>query len=186
REVGGMLRRVVFDGDAAQTELVGPPNPIVRQQLRVLRAKTPLSELDRMKIAELEAREDVRLPVTVHWNRAGKSATVDIGDSSIHLPEHQWTKWINLYFNINLLVRVHGMAQLYLISAGQELQLYASPVNWKPDAPPAPMSAPASFASDLYERLGPYRTLGWGEATCPLNEDRIDAQTCVDDLFPSF
>ena len=26
-----------------------------------------------MKIAELEAREDVRLPITIHWNKAGKS-----------------------------------------------------------------------------------------------------------------
>src|SRR6059036_598308 len=51
-EFGGILKRLVFDGDVAQTELVGPPNPIVRQQLRVLRAKTPLGELDKMKIAE--------------------------------------------------------------------------------------------------------------------------------------
>src|SRR5437762_4325430 len=78
------------------------------------------------------------------------------------------------------------MAQLYLISAGQELQLYVSPVNWKPDAPPAPMSAPASFAADLYERLGPYRTLGWAEATWPLNEDRIDEKTFMDDLYRAF
>src|SRR5437867_11889321 len=182
-EFGGVLKRLVFDGDVAQTELVGPPNPIVRQQLRVLRAKTPLSGLDKMKIAELEAREDVRLPVTVHWNRAGKSATVDIGDSSIHLAEHEWSKWIDLDFRINLLVRVHGMAQLYLIGAGSELQLYVSPVNWKPDTPPAPMSAPASFAGDLYQRLGPYRTLGWAEATWPLNEDRIDEKAFMDDLY---
>jgi len=185
-EFGGILKRLVFDGDVAQTELVGPPNPIVRQQLRTVRAKTPLSELDKMKIAELEAREDVRLPVTIHWNRAGKSATVDIGDSSIHLSEHQWSKWINLDFSINLLVRVHGMAQLYLIGAGQELQLYASPVNWRPDRPPAPMSSPASFAGDIYERLGPFRTLGWAEATWPLNEDRIDERTFMEDLYRAF
>src|SRR5690349_11377646 len=36
-EMGGLLKRLVFDGDVAQTELVGPPNPIVRQQLREAR-----------------------------------------------------------------------------------------------------------------------------------------------------
>ena len=185
-EFGGILKRLVFEGDTASTELVGPPNPIVRQQLRELRAKTPRGEAEKMKIAELEAREDVRLPVTVHWNRAGKSATINIGDNSIRLAEHEWSKWINLDFSINLLVRVHGMAQLYLIGAGQELQLYISPVNWKPDSPPAPISSPASFASDLYERLGPYRTLGWAEATWPLNEDRIDEKTFMDDLLRAF
>jgi predicted AlkP superfamily phosphohydrolase/phosphomutase len=185
-EMGGLIRRLVFDGDVAQTDFIGPPNPIVRQQLRQARAVAAPTELDKMKIAELQAREDVRLPVTIHWNRAGKSATIDIGDTSIRLAEHEWSKWISLDFNINLLLRVHGMAQLYLIRAGQELQLYISPVNWKPDNPPAPMSAPASFAADLYERLGPYRTLGWAEATWPLNEDRIDEKTFMDDLYRAF
>jgi predicted AlkP superfamily phosphohydrolase/phosphomutase len=185
-EMGGLIRRLVFDGDLAQTDFIGPPNPIVRQQLRQVRAVAAPTELDKMKIAELQAREDVRLPMTIHWNRPGKSATIDIGGSSIHLAEHEWSKWVSLDFNINLLVRVHGMAQLYLIRAGQELQLYISPVNWKPDNPPAPMSAPASFAADLYERLGPYRTLGWAEATWPLNEDRIDEKTFMDDLYRAF
>jgi predicted AlkP superfamily phosphohydrolase/phosphomutase len=185
-EFGGILKRLVFTGDTAQTELVGPPNPIVKQQLREIRARAPLSEPDKAKVAELEAREDVRLPMTVHWNRAGKSATIDIGDNSIHLGEHEWSKWITLDFTINLLVRVHGMAQIYLVGAGQELQLYVSPVNWKPDDPPAAMSSPASFSADLYERLGPYRTLGWAEATWPLNEDRIDEKTFMDDLYRAF
>jgi predicted AlkP superfamily phosphohydrolase/phosphomutase len=189
-EFGGILKRLVFDGDVAQSELVGPPNPIVKQQLRELRARPPgappLSDADKVKIAELETREDVRLPVTIHWNKAGKSATVDLGDNSIHLGEHQWSKWINLDFAINMLVRVHGMAQLYLVSAGPELQLYISPVNWKPDNPPAPMSAPARLSADIYERLGPYRTLGWAEATWPLNEDRIDERVFMDDLYRAF
>src|SRR5207245_5364309 len=75
-EFGGILKRLVFDGDIAQTELVGPPNPIVKQQLRAVRARTPaspMSESERMKIAELEAREDVRVPVTIHWNKIGRA-----------------------------------------------------------------------------------------------------------------
>ena len=188
-EFGGILKRLVFDGDTAQTELVGPPNPIVRQQIRELRARLPqgaTADTDKMKLAELEAREDIRLPMTVHWNRAGKSATIELADSTIHLNEHEWSRWINLDFSINLLLRVHGMAQLYLIGAGPELQLYISPVNFKPDAPPTPMSYPARFSSDLFERLGPYRTLGWAEATWPLNEDRIDEKVFMDDLFRAF
>src|SRR5688500_14732660 len=56
-EMGGILRRLVMDGDVAKTELVGPPNPVVRQQLAALRGKggTP-SDADRKTIAELELR----------------------------------------------------------------------------------------------------------------------------------
>src|SRR5438067_6543907 len=48
-EFGGILKRLVFDGDVAQSELVGPPNPIVRQQLRELRAKPSSGDADRIR-----------------------------------------------------------------------------------------------------------------------------------------
>ena len=114
-EMGGLIKRLIFDGDVAQTELVGAPNPIVRQQLREARAKQPATDNDRMKIAELEAREDIRLPMTIHWNRGSRSATIDLGDNSVHLAQGEWSKWIYVDFDANLLVRIHGMAQLYLI-----------------------------------------------------------------------
>ena len=36
-EFGGILKRLVMDRDVARTELVGPPNPVVRQQMQELR-----------------------------------------------------------------------------------------------------------------------------------------------------
>lgn len=185
-EFGGILRQLVFDGDTARTELAGPPNPIVRQRIREMRARSPLTDADRANIAALEGVEDIRLPIAVHWNRGGKSATIEIADSSIHLEQGEWSRWIDLDFRANLLVRPRGMAQLYLIAAESELRLYISPVNWKPDDPPAPISSPASLAADLYDRLGPYRTLGWAEATWPLNENRIDEKAFMEDLYRAF
>jgi predicted AlkP superfamily phosphohydrolase/phosphomutase len=185
-EFGGILKRLVFEGNDATGELVGPPNPIVRQQIRELRQKGPLSDADRTRLAELEAAEDVRVPFTVRWNREARTANVTVQGEDVHLGEGHWSKWIELEFRVNFLVRVHGMAQLHLIKASNDLQLYISPVNWQPDNPPAPISAPASFAGDLYERLGPYRTLGWAEATWPLNEDRLDEGTFMEDLYRAF
>ena len=186
-EMGGILRRLVMDGDVARTELVGPPNPIVRQQLAALRAKEGApSDADRAEIAALEAQQDVRLPMTIQWNRAAKTATVEIGGEAIPLEVGKTSRWIDLEFRINFLVRVHGMAQMLLMNAGNELQLYVSPVNWKPDNPPVPISYPESFAGDLFDRLGYYRTLGWAEATWPLNEDRMNEQQFMDDLQRAF
>jgi predicted AlkP superfamily phosphohydrolase/phosphomutase len=59
-------------------------------------------------------------------------------------------------------------------------------VNWKPDNPPLPISSPSSFAGDLFERLGYFRTLGWSEATSPLAEGRIDEKTFMEDLYRAF
>jgi predicted AlkP superfamily phosphohydrolase/phosphomutase len=185
-EMGGILRRLVMDGDVARTELVGPPNPIVRQQIQALRAKTPLSDEDRRRIAELEAEEDVRLPITIRWNRAAKSATVEIDGQTIALEQGKISPWIDLEFRINFIVRLQGMAQMLLMNADNELQLYISPVNWKPDDPPVPMSYPEGFAGELFDRLGYYRTLGWAEATWPLNEDRMNEDQFMEDLRKAF
>ena len=186
-EMGGILRRLVMDGDVAKTELVGPPNPVVRQQIAALRAKaaTP-SDADRKQIAELETQEDVKLPLTIRWNRAAKSATVEIGGQSVALEAGKMSRWIDLEFRINFLVRIQGMTQMLLMNAGNELQLYVAPVNWKPDSPPVPMSFPASFSGELFDKLGYYRTLGWAEPTWPLNEGRMDEQTFMDDSYKAF
>jgi predicted AlkP superfamily phosphohydrolase/phosphomutase len=96
------------------------------------------------------------------------------------------SRWVDLDFRINFIVRLHGMVQLLLMKADTELQLYVSPVNWKPDNPPLPMSSPASLSADLFKQLGYYRTLGWAEATWPLNEDRMDEGTFMEDLYKAF
>lgn len=186
-EMGGILKRLLIENDVARTELVGPPNPLVRQQVEQIRRKGPtLSDPDRAELAELQKREDVRLPMTLRWNRADKTATVDLGGQSITLQPGRWSKWVDLEFRINFLLRIRGMAQLLLMNADRELQLYVSPVNWRPDAPPVPMSYPAGFSGELFDKIGYYRTLGWAEATWPLNEARMDEQTFMDDLYKAF
>jgi predicted AlkP superfamily phosphohydrolase/phosphomutase len=186
-EMGGILKRLVVENDVARTELIGPPNPLVRRQVDQIRRKAPtLSDADRAKLAELQPQEDVRLPMTIRWNRTAKTAAVELGGKTIDLQPGTWSRWVDLEFRINFLVRLQGMAQLLLMNAGNELQLYISPVNWKPDDPPVPMSYPKRFAGDLAGKIGNYRTLGWAEATWPLNELRMDEQTFMDDLSRAF
>src|SRR6185312_5340270 len=138
-EMGGILKRLVFEGDRAMTELEGPPSPIVRQQIEAIRRRSgTLSETDRAKLAELQAQQDVRIPFTIQWNRPAKSAKIDLDGQTISLEQGKWTPWIDVTFKVNFLVRVHGMVQMLLENANNELQLYISPVNFKPDAPPVP------------------------------------------------
>lgn len=183
---GGILRRLVFQGNVARAEITGPPNPIVRQQERALRANAPLTEADRDRLSELASESDLHLPIDITWNHEARTANIVMAGESIHLAERQWSRWIPLDFRANALVRIHGMTQLFLIKAGTDLQVYVAPINWHPSNPPAPISAPAALAADLYERVGPYRTLGWPEATWPLIDGRIDEQAFMDDLDKSF
>src|SRR5688500_16220786 len=186
-EMGGILKRLVFEGDTASSELEGPPSPIVRRQIEAIRRKgATLSEADRAQLAELQAVQDVRVPFTIQWNRAGRTAAITIDGQTIALQPGAWTPWIDLTFKVNFVVRLHGMVQMLLMNAGSELQLYVSPVNFKPESPPVPISSPARFAADLHEAVGDFRTLGWAEATWALNEGRMDEKTFMDDLMVAF
>jgi predicted AlkP superfamily phosphohydrolase/phosphomutase len=185
-EFGGVLKRLVFDNGVAETTLDGPPNPIVRQQVMAIREKATLTDEDRRRLDELRGQADVRLPMRIEWRPGAGSVVIDLAGRRLTLAERAWSEWIDLDFRINLFLRVRGMAQLFVVRADDELQLYVSPVNWRPEAPPLPMSAPASFSKELYDRLGRYRTLGWAEATWPLEEGRLDEQAFLDDLYRAF
>ncbi len=185
-EMGGIVRRLAFDGDTARARFFGPPNPVVRVQLTALREKDQITDADRSAIAELTAKQDVTLPVTVTWTKGRGAADIDLGGNKVTLKAGEWSQWINLKFRVNVFVTIEGMTQIHVRKADDDLQVYVSPVNWKPDAPPLPISSPARLARDLYKSLGPFRTLGWSESTMPLDEERMTEATFMDDLYRAF
>ena len=152
---GGILQRLVFERRVARSALLGPLHPVTREQLT--------------------------LPMSLTWNHEARSVNVQIGKHAVHLREREWSRWLEVDFAVNAMARVRGFTQLFLMRAGTELQLYASPVQWHPAAPPAPISSPPSFAKELYDRLGLFRTTGWNAATAALTDERLDEAAFLDD-----
>ena len=126
------------------------------------------------------------LPVAIFWNRADKAATIEIDGTSIRLDEGEWSKWIPIDFSRGLFSHTHGMVQFCLVHAGATLALYASPINIKPDRPAIALSFPPRLSADLFERIGPYHTLGWTEATAALDAGLIDEKLFMDDVYRAF
>jgi predicted AlkP superfamily phosphohydrolase/phosphomutase len=118
----------------------------------------------RATLVGIRAPERLDLPLTITWNPEARSANIDIADQSVYLAEGQRSRWLEISVPLNLLTRIRGLVQLQLVKAGNDVQLYVSPVQWHPAAPPSPISAPDSAARRLFDRLGAYRTLVWPEA----------------------
>jgi predicted AlkP superfamily phosphohydrolase/phosphomutase len=189
QEFGGFLKRLLFDGGVAQTFLKGPENPILRQEERELLAKRKagtLSDADKERIEELATGKDVNVPFTVRWSEGSGRAEIDVQGTKLALKAGEWSDWVPVTFSFNFLVKVRGMTQFHVIRADRELQLYAMPVNFDPRDPPIPISKPDDFSARLAKQLGLYRTLGWAEATWPLNEGRIDEATFLYDCERAF
>ena len=145
-----------------------------------------LSFNEGVAMSTLPGPDKLTLPVSIFWNKEGKSATVDIYGTSVRLEEGEWSKWIPIDFNRSWFARTRGMIELCLVRAGASFALYASPIHWKADHPPAPLSAPADLSSDLFERVGPFRTLGWSEATAALDAGLLDEKAFMDDVYRAF
>jgi predicted AlkP superfamily phosphohydrolase/phosphomutase len=189
-EFGGFLKRLLFDGGVAQTVLKGPENPILKQEERELREKKKggsLSEKEQARLDELATSKDVNVAVSVRWTEGSGKADIEVQGQKLSLKAGEWSGWVPLTFEFNLLVKAHGMTQFYVIEAGRELRLYASPVNLDPRDPPIPISKPDGLSKELADQIGLYRTLGWAEsADKALNESRVDEATFLYDSERAF
>ena len=188
-EFGGILKRLVIENDVAHDRArSGRRTRSSGRSSQAIRRQGPrLSDGDRDGARRAAGRGGRAAAVDDSLESRGEDRRRSTSTARRSLLEPgKMSRWVDLDFRINFFVRVHGMVQLLLMNADSELQLYISPVNWKPDNPPVPMSSPASFSGDLFKQLGYYRTLGWAEATWPLNEGRMDEKTFMDDLDKAF
>jgi predicted AlkP superfamily phosphohydrolase/phosphomutase len=188
-EFGGILDRLVFEEGRASSALVGPDNPIVAREEAALRSRQRadgLSASEERRLAEISSKRRLTVPLQVRWKPGSPRADVGLAGRTIRLEEGGWTDWIPVTFTVNAFVRVRGMVQLHLVRADRELQLYASPVNLDPRRPVVPISSPADLSARLVDEVGLFRTLGWAEATWPLNEGRIDEADFMADCDRAF
>jgi predicted AlkP superfamily phosphohydrolase/phosphomutase len=78
----------------------------------------------------------------------------------LEVREGQWSGWLRLNFKLGPLQSVRGIVRFLLVRLEPALELYASPVNFDPDAPLFPISSPDGYAGDLAAELGKFYTTG--------------------------
>ncbi len=118
---------------------------------------------------------DLVCPITVRLQPAQRRVAIeaDGGAARLEVAEGQWSGWLRVRFPAGLLQSVRGLVRFYLTRVEPDLLLYASPVNFDPDAPLFPISAPPDFARTLARELGPFYTTGMVEDHNGLNNGRL-------------
>jgi predicted AlkP superfamily phosphohydrolase/phosphomutase len=105
---------------------------------------------------------------------------------SHQLSEGQWSDWIPVKFLITDWVGMEGFCRAYLIEADPEFQLYVSPVSIDPRGTMANISYPGSYAKDLLNEYGDFKTYGWDSETWAFNENVITEEMYLNDLFENW
>lgn len=121
-------------------------------------------------------RSVLRFEFTIDLNPDAGTVTIRSAGSPAELVVRQgdWSGWLRVKFKVGLLQTVLGLVRFNLLRTAPHLELYASPINFDPEQPLFPISAPAGYAHELERAIGPYYTTGMVEDHTGLNNERID------------
>jgi predicted AlkP superfamily phosphohydrolase/phosphomutase len=149
--------RIAADPDGVvRTHVIGPRNP--------------------------KDRTDLRVDIAVHPDQAARRVVIRSAGtpSELVVEEGRWSGWLRLKFKLGLLQTIRGMVRFHLARLEPALELYASPVNFDPDAPMFPISSPPEYAQELAARVEPFYTTGMVEDHTGLNNGRISIDAFLD------
>ena len=104
------------------------------------------------------------LPFTIHLNEDVGAAIIDIAGSTLVVEPGEWTEFVPVNFSMlpMWMMEMGGIVRFYVRSL-DPFEMYASPINYDPSAPVAPVSAPTVASAELAEAIGPYYTQGMAE-----------------------
>ncbi len=122
-----------------------------------------------------KTRSDFQFDITIRLQPWAKKIVLqsDGQPKRIELREGEWSDWLKVKFKTGLLQSVRGMVRFYLVRLEPVFELYASPVNFDPEAPMFPISTPPEYAKELAAQLGTFYTTGMVEDHSGLNNGRL-------------
>ena len=113
----------------------------------------------------------------VYWDRNHKTARVDIQGKELYLKEGDFSKWIEIEFDIIPNIKsIKAIVRFYLLNAYDKFRLYISPPSIDPADPAQPISSPKDYSKELVEKVGLYHTLGLPADTKALSNETFNME----------
>jgi predicted AlkP superfamily phosphohydrolase/phosphomutase len=138
---GGDVYEVdLYDG-VVNAKLLGPDNPFL---------------IETEKLAS---------EFTVYLDPQEEAAKIVAGSEEVLLRSGEWSDWVPVEFPMIPTQTLGGMVRFYLRSVRPEFELYASPIQFDPMAPAAPISTPDDYATELAKATGRFYVQGMPEDT---------------------
>lgn len=154
---GGMRLPLHLDGDRGTVQIPGIAHP-ARQGVTV------------------------EVPLDVAVDRAARTVTLAVQGQSVTVAEGDWTDWLTWDFEVTDKFTVPAISRFHVMSAGDEVRLYMTCLQFDPREPLIRMSSPADLSKRLYERYGLYKTIGWAYDTHALKLGDMTEEMFLEDV----
>jgi predicted AlkP superfamily phosphohydrolase/phosphomutase len=155
---GAKFVRIVKKGNSIETAVEGPVDPLAETYKRL---SLPLS-------FTVDATSN-----TIEITLQGQTEKVKAGS---------WSPWFGVSYKITPFYKEKGICRFYVEQVTPEVQVYLSPLSYDPDDPYIAFTYPKSFASELKEKVGYFKTVGWVHDTSALNAEKITEGQFLDDM----
>lgn len=159
---GGMLFPLQFDGDVAKTSIPGARDSRV----------TSFSDPKAFVRADLEFTLD----------RPNKSVAVKTPSDTVTVKEGEWSEWVEWSFEVSPSYTVRAISRFYGMTIGERVNIYMACLQYHPKAPYMRFSTPESYAGELADRYGLFKTIGWSYDTKALSRDALSEDAFLEDV----
>ncbi|MHC4712216.1 MAG: alkaline phosphatase family protein [Planctomycetota bacterium] len=134
-----------------------------------------------------KAPDDITIPIQLK-DLGGEMLRITTPEWQGTLNVGQWSEPVTFTFEYNKLVKFQGYAKFYLLEMSPDVKLYLQPISFHPKTfivsrGPMRISTPQTFVGELYDKYGPFKTLGWAADTWALNEKVIPEEVFLEDLY---
>lgn len=148
-------------GDSVETVLEGPVNPL--------------------------SPEGDRLTLPLKISRAGKDAlSIEVAGRHETVEGGRWSDWFHLPFEVTRFSKISGMARFRVLETSPNIRLYLSPINHDPEDPAIAVTEPEGYSKELVKAVGDFKTVGWNHETWGLNEERVDEEAFMQDIWDTY
>ncbi|MCB1034670.1 MAG: alkaline phosphatase family protein, partial [Acidobacteria bacterium] len=143
------------------TEIKGPPNKLFPEE-----------------------SDYITIPMSLTVAEDRSKLGIEVSGNHLELEPGQWSDWVRFVFPFNELIKLHGIGRFRLLSLEPEVRLYLSPIQFDPTAlpPSLDITTPGSYAGELADRFGLYKTIGWSIDTWSLTDGTIDEGVFMEDV----
>lgn len=127
-----------------------------------------------------ELREGVAPELPVELTVSGENQLkIKVGKTEVHTAVGAFSDWVTLDFPLSPRVNAHARVRFYAIETAPAVRVYMSPLANDPAQPLLPLSAPTSYAGELFQTYGDWQALGWAHDTAALSSDLIPERLFV-------
>jgi hypothetical protein len=128
-------------------------------------------------------KDYVDTTLVVKADRSARTVTVQAGDQTLTLPEGGLVEMGSTgRSRVSDRFAVKAISRFFVLEAGERVRLYMTCLQFDPTDPYMPISEPKEYSSELAERYGLYKTIGWAHDTHALRQDALSEEAFLEDV----